>query len=561
MAKAYLALREDVSTVCMLESAGSIYTDICQISTFARNLLKPDHVGKYMYLYPYSVKYNGEVTELQMEIEDHGITPDPNYVAKIESVVEFRIDVSAIRHIAKEYMPEWNAVSYLNYFTGRTSGFLLFLKIFRVSNAPNSKCFEKGSRGSFQVFNLYDSSDKEIEVFIRDMQPIISDNKFHYLKDEMIHQLKVDDVFIAEYSNTEQGINKLKDRYEADKELRGTRKKWKDRHLQWLDEGRDSDEDFDMAQLDYDAIYNEVERIYPSMQPTVNWIRGLQSARLGEYDYCLKDVHEKNEKAQESAVRIFEMSVRTALNLALNTYKKDGIDLEDAFQEACIGICTSIEKHHEGVKGLFPSYCSTWMMQNMQRSLPYFQPNCRFPVHYADSVRKMLAKLEDVVGELDFDSLEPDELYKLLLENTHCDEEDALRLSYLLIPPESIELMIEQGENEEFSDHGEEVIRVDNSLTAADVSRFLDVLKEREKTVIEMRYGLDGYSISTLQEIGDKMGVTRERVRQIESKARRKIVKSLYSKHIISKAVFRMYFDENSKPMKHEPHNSQSEDM
>lgn len=553
MAKAYLALREDISTICMLESAGSIYTDICQVSTFARNLLKPDYIGKYMYFYPYSAKYNGEVTKLQMELEDHGVTPDPHYVAKIESEVEFRIDYSAIRHIAKEYMPEWDAVSYLNYFTGRTSGFLLFLKVYRVSDPLDPKYFEKGSHGSFQVFNLYDPADNEIEVFIKDSQPIISDNKFNYLKDEMIHQLKVDDVFIAEYSNTEQGINKLKNRYEADKELRGTRKSWRNRHLQWLEEGRegDSDEEFDMAQLDYDAICNEVERICPSMQPVVEWIKGLQAARLGEYDYCLRNVHEKNEKAHESAERVFEMSVRSALNVALNTYKRDGIDLEEAFQEACLGIWISIGKHHEEVKGLFPSYCSTWMMQNMHRSLPYFQPNCRYPVHYAEYVRRVLAQLESVVGELKFYSLEPGELYKLLRENTYCDEENALRLSYLLIPPESIESMIEQGENEELSDHGEEVMRVDDSLAAEDTLQMLDLLNEREKTVIEMRYGLNGYSALTLQEIGDKMGVTRERVRQIESKARRKIIRHLYSIHAINRTTFRGYFDENGKPIKH----------
>ena len=566
MAKVYLALREDISTVCMLEGADSVNTDICQISTFARNLLGPDYIGKYMYFYPYSTKYNGEVTKLQMEFEDHGVTPDPQYVAKIESEVEFLIDASAIRYIAKEYMPEWNAVSYLNYFTGRTSGFLLFLKIYRVPNPINSKYFEKGSRGSYQVFSLYDSSGNEKEIVINDLQPIISDNKFNYIKDEMIHQLKVDDVFIAEYSNSKQGISELKDRYEADKEIRGTRKSWKNRHLQWLDEENDdvSDEDFDMAQLDYNAIYNEVERLYPSMQSVVKWIRGLRAARLGEYGYYLKNVHKRNERARESAERIFEMSVRSALKTALNAYKNDGIDLEDAFQEACIGIWTSIWKHHEEVRGLFPSYCATWMRQNMRRSLPYFQPNCRYPAHYEEYVNKKLIELKSVVGELNFDSLETDELYELLRENTSCDKENALRLSYLLIPPKSIEILVEQGENEEFSDHGQEARRVNNSLFTEYIvqvlAQALDMLKEREKIVIEMRNGLNGYSISTLQEIGNKMSITRERARQIEAKALRKIVKHLYKRHIVGKSVFNKYFNEDGKPIKHTIHQSLSID-
>ena len=100
----------------------------------------------------------------------------------------------------------------------------------------------------------------------------------------------------------------------------------------------DSGHYFDMAQLDYNAIFNDAESVCPQMKPLIESFREIQAARLGEYDYLLKDVHARDSNAREASLRLFDMSVRSAVKNALHTCQHDNMNFEDAFQEACLGI-------------------------------------------------------------------------------------------------------------------------------------------------------------------------------------------------------------------------------
>lgn len=522
------ALREDPATINMLEDAGHYFKNYYQIITFHRNLIKPDYVGEYLYFAPftgYNGKYSGDATPVKIMMEDKGWEPDPSYVAVIESEVEFQINSSVIRHLCKDYMPEWSIGAYLNYFSGRPSGLLVFLRVYKTNQYLDPKYLVKGSKGRFSVFKLYDEYENEVSFTIDGLKPVISDNKFDYLKDEIMHILKVDNAFIVKYDNTDMGLKCLSERFEADRKLRDTHQIWEKSHFEWKDGfDIDADDDFDMAQLDYDAIFDDAESVCPQMKPLIENFRGIQAARLGEYDYLLKDVHARNENVWEASLRIFDMSVRSAVKNALHTYQHDNMNFEDAFQEACLGIWMAILKHSDNVKGLFPSYASMWMVQVMKRDLPYYQQNCRIPVHYNDRVENIVAELQRKCGDIDFNELTPTELYYLLLKNTSCGNEDAERLSYLLIPAKSIE---EMTENDEYdggvSDHGQCMEKVIDSLSMNDITDSLDVLKNRERDVIRLRYGFNDGQERTLEEVGRQMHVTRERVRQIEKKALRKL--------------------------------------
>lgn len=533
MAEINWALREDPATICLLEDAGNKIHDCCQITTFGRNLIHPEHIGEYLYFFPYADfpgKYYGEKTIVREKVQEKNIQPDYSYAVMIDSQVEFQVNRSALRMLSQKYMPVWHSSSYARFLSGKTSAVLQFVRIYKTDGQPpDSISSEKGRLGSYQVFKLYDAEKTDANIPVNVTEPLILDNRFNYLKDEIIHDLKVDGSFIAEYDSTESGKKALRDRISVEQALsgryKGLHQLWTDKREQWNEGNFDEfPEDFDMAQLDYDAIYDEVVRVCPSMKSMIEYVRNIKAARKGEYDYLLKDVHENNEKAQESAERIFDMSLRNAVKAALQAYKQDGLDLEDAFQEACIGIWTAIWKHHDDVQVLFPTYCSRWIMQDMQRYLPYFQPNCKMPAHYVEYTRGIVKELKATVKNIDFNSLQPEQLKEMLLKYTSCDEENAERLSCLLIPPLNFEDVVSHGNDEVFSDHGQQLkIMEEEDFMNYRLPKLLSALSERQEEILRMRWGLNDGHEYTLEEVGRKFGITRERVRQIEAKAIRRL--------------------------------------
>lgn len=547
MAYVKYAFRDDPYTIALLEDAGRKIKDCCQIMTFGRHLVKPEIMGQYLFFFPYAIwnahgKYHGEANKLMMLMEDHDINPEYNYVAVIESQVEFQVRLDALKNISQHYAPAWNMRAYLDYFSDVPSGVIFFLRVYRIDTAADLSLMEKGSKGSFQVFRLYDSYENETSAEISGMAPVISNNRFQYLKDEIISDLKVNGVFIAEYSSTDKGKSDLQERLDAAKALYGEFHWGGSVKVQaWKEIGYELgvDEDFDMAQLDYDAIFDEAEATCPVMKEMLEDIRNIQAARLGEYDYYLDMVHKRGSDAQDAALRIFDMTLRSCVKVALYAYKDNGMEFEDAFQEACIGAWTAIWKHSDSVEGLFPSYASMWMSQVMHRDLPYLHQTCYVPVHMVDQINQYLNQIEKMVVPTDFNNLSEEELYDLLVKYIDCPEEKIDQILYILLTPESVEKL--QGETDDnffVSDEdmeGEVISRVQSEQL---IELALNGLSDREHGVIEKRYGLTDGVEHTLEEVGQDMSVTRERVRQIESKAKRKIAAKFYAKHIISREQF-----------------------
>ena len=460
-----------------------------------------------------------------MSIEDNLYKPKSNYVAMIDAEAEFKITTSVIRQLSKDYMPAWGVKSYLDYFEGKSSGFLLFLRVYKVDQPLPYSYLEKGIRGSSQILKLYDEWEEEISFPITSIEPVISENKFSYLKDEILHLLKVENALIAFYDNTEKGIESLRNRIAADKILQGTKERWKSSHLQWVDNDSDEeDDDFDMAQLDYESIYREVVKICPGMEWIVNYIRNIRPARLGEYDYYLKDIHTHSKNEKTAFSRLFEMSLRAALKRALDYYKKYGVCIEDAFQEACIGVMQAIRKHNDNVIGLFPSYVGMWIRQALDRQLSPYEYNVRLPAHYKTRIDQVVDQMTDFFWKEDFREIENDELYRSLLNNSDCDQKEAFRLTYILTPSESIEEILNSSQEDISLVDGRNVIdEADHQLSFDNLRKAIASLSDKERNVILHRFGFKDHVEASLQEVGNIYGVTRERIRQIEDKAKQKI--------------------------------------
>ncbi|WP_406041604.1 sigma-70 family RNA polymerase sigma factor [Succinimonas sp.] len=533
MAQVSYALREDSHSMFLLQDAGRHYDKYCQILTFGRYIVRPDFFRQYLYFAPYTGtngKYRGSVTNVQMSIEDNGYVPKLNYVAVIDSEVEFRVTTSVIRQLSKDHMPAWGVKSYLDYFSDRKSGIIIFLKVYKVNQALSPLYFEKGIRGKSQIFKLYDEQGEEVSLSIDGMEPVISNNKFSYLKDEILHLLKVENVLLAHYDDSENGLNSLQERIVANRHIQGTQERWRNRHLQWtFDDDADEDTDFDMAQLDYELIFNEVLQICPNMKIVIDYARRIKAARLGEYDYHLKEVHLHTDKESKAFSRLFDMSLRSAIRTALYYHKYYGINIEDAFQEACIGVIMAIKKHNENVEGLFPCYVSVWMRRVMIRELEIYNYNCKVPANYYERVSQVFKQIASVFDWSDIQCISHEELYRLLLNYSDCDSDEAYKMAYIIYPSKSIEELINDSHNEIFfakeDDSLKDVIKSASYKIIYDV---LNSLEERERDVIFHRFGFDNNQEEmSLEDVGKKYGITRERVRQIENKAIDKFSKRL----------------------------------
>lgn len=528
MPQVLYALREDPSSIFLLQDAGKRYDKCCQITVFGRNIVRPDFFQHYLSLTPYtdvSSKYHGTPTNVQLYLEDNDYHPTNNYVAIIDTEVEFRITPTVIRQLSREHMPAWGMKSYLDYFSDRKSGILLFLKVYITNKNISPEYLEKGGKGSSQIFKLYNKQENEVSLPVDIISPVISENKFSYLKDEILHLLKVENALIAQYDDTDYGLKTLQERVEAGRDIKGWKEQWNDRHLRWMQNDLSDDIDFDMAQLDYESIFREVLKICPGMSNIIQYARAIQPARLGEYDFYLKEIHSRSENQKLAMQRIFDMSLRAAIKYALYYYKSHNVDYEDVFQEACIGIMKAIQKHTDNVTSLFASYASLWMRQVVERDISPFDYNMRTPIHYRKRIVSIVNKLMELSGLEDFNNIESNELYHLLIKHTDLGSKKALQLFSVLDRAESIEEMVDNPDMETFLIDNqsllEEIIR---NETSDYIYNKLETLSKRERDVLSYRYGLNGRSENTLQEVGKIIGVTRERVRQNESHAIQKLL-------------------------------------
>lgn len=507
------AFREDPTTIIALEDGGDCFKNVYQVTAFRRKLIRPELIEAPLFFCENNYKYVGKPTDIMNQIFDDRIHLKYDYAVVVDSQVEFEIDYSVLNKLSKEYMPARDAATYQQYFSSYTSGVLVFCRVYKTNKAVNQNYLQKGKQGSAQIIKLYDEYDLETSVVIDDFVPVLSDNKFAYIKDEIIHLLKTENAFISLYQNNTKDNERLELRLESDKALKNI--STQSRFV------FDENLDMDMAQLDYDLIFNQVIRICPNMKSVIEHIRGIQAARYNESTYLFSQ-RDDAENWKYAKQRLFDMNVRTAVKSALYYYKKYGVDIEDAFQEACIGIIFAIDRYNESVQSLFPTYVSTWMNQTMKRNLPIYQYNVRLPAHYFEKLLSIAASVVLEFGD-DLSSWDFDIIKEWLQSCSEINEEEAQSICAILIHAYSVEDVIENNE-ELLSDNGDFSDSVDERLFLESINNTLCCLTEREKEVIKLRYGYDNYlGELTLNDIGKIYGVTRERVRQIEINSFRKI--------------------------------------
>jgi RNA polymerase primary sigma factor len=231
-----------------------------------------------------------------------------------------------------------------------------------------------------------------------------------------------------------------------------------------------------------------------------------------------------DKKAREQMIKA---NLRLVVKIARD-YEGIGLPLLDLISEGNIGLMKAVERFDPKKGGKLSTYGSWWIKQSIKRALANQSKTIRLPVHLVDKISKMRRVAMKLQEELGREPTDEELAGELDMTPTRVRQ---MRLA--AIRPASLDAPIGDDESNNFS----EVVEDENATTPyedlEDKTVFVmlqDMVKhldEREATILRYRFGLDGGSEKTLEEVGKKFGVTRERVRQIQNLALRKLRKMI----------------------------------
>ena len=282
-------------------------------------------------------------------------------------------------------------------------------------------------------------------------------------------------------------------------------------------------EDEDMEEIELDKIDLSVPDGVSIDDPVRMYLKEIGKVPLLTAEEEIELAKKMEQGDQEAKKRLAEANLRLVVSIA-KRYVGRGMLFLDLIQEGNLGLIKAVEKfdYRKGYK--FSTYATWWIRQAITRAIADQARTIRIPVHMVETINKLIRVSRQLLQELGREPT-PEEI----AEEMDMTPDRVREIQKISQEPVSLETPIGEEEDSQLGDFIEDsqaVVPPDAasfSMLQEQINSVLDTLAERERKVIELRFGLvDGHP-RTLEEVGKEFGVTRERIRQIESKTLAKL--------------------------------------
>lgn len=253
------------------------------------------------------------------------------------------------------------------------------------------------------------------------------------------------------------------------------------------------------------------------------YMREMGQFSMLSADEEIKLAHRIAEGDQSAKNELVEANLRLVVSLARH-YQGCGLSYQDLIQEGNIGLIKAAEKFDVSKGFRFSTYASWWIKQALSRAIADQSRTIRIPVHMTENINKFKKTERELLSQL---NREPK--IKEIADVMGISEKQAKEIQSYIVEPTSLDIQVGDDDDTTIGSFVEDTHFVNpesayiKESNGDVVNAVLDTLSDREANILRLRFGIGGKKAMTLEEVGKEYGLTRERIRQIEAKALRKL--------------------------------------